>query len=477
MSTQTWPSAATTAVASPGVTAVYARISRDRDLTQAGTDRQVEDGLALAEAAGYPSPTVYRDEDSSAYKGNSGDRWADLLTDIAEGRVTHLVAWHTDRLTRSARESLAFYELCKAHGVRLHTKQGGVLDLDSAESRLMLGQLALIAEYESSHKGDRLRRMHEAKAKAGSWHGGRRPFGYTPVAGVLQINTQEALVVTEAARRLLAGESLHSVCRDLTARGVTGSAGGDFTPTRLRKLLLTPTLAGLRTHRGEVVGEGAWEPILDSEVWADLGTLLRDPARRVTKTTVRVHPFTGVGRCGVCEGPLRAKTTARGATVYVCKSGSHVHRSTELVNDRILGLVAERLLLTDARGVFSADNVSDTLTLQDAAAQQERKLARYLADYDAGDLDGKGYKKLRERAEAELGRITHELGVLELNAKAPARILEGYAGNPNARALLDAAGPDKQRAVVAALGTPYLDPAAHKGAVWDPKAVRMVWHS
>ena len=46
-------------------------------------------------------------------------------------------------------------------------------------------------------------------------------------------------------------------------------------------ILRNPALAGLVSYRGEIVGEGNWEPILPREQWEAVVARLSDPARMV----------------------------------------------------------------------------------------------------------------------------------------------------------------------------------------------------
>jgi hypothetical protein len=102
---------------------------------------------------------------------------------------------------------------------------------------------------EAEQIADRVRDKHAALAEAGKHHGGKRPFGYGPVVldgfgnPVLvesvrrdpatgqklrqlvpkrdwdAVVPEEAELIREAVRRVLAGESPYKVCGDWQARG------------------------------------------------------------------------------------------------------------------------------------------------------------------------------------------------------------------------------------------------------------------
>ena len=55
----------------------------------------------------------------------------------------------------------------------------------------------------------------------------------------------------------------------------------------LRRVLLSPRVAGLRQDQGEVLGKAVWEPILDRETWELTKAILSDPARLKWKPAAR----------------------------------------------------------------------------------------------------------------------------------------------------------------------------------------------
>src|SRR5205807_2008773 len=98
---------------------------------------------------------------------------------------------------------------------------------------------------------------------------------------------EEALLVREAAERLLAGETLTGVAHDWNARGVKTVTGRVWTPNVLRGVLSSARVAGLRSHRGEVVGKAAWPGILRQEEWERLNRIFASRIRRRADSTNR----------------------------------------------------------------------------------------------------------------------------------------------------------------------------------------------
>src|SRR5215217_683317 len=247
--------------ASGGLAAIYTRISSDPNGHALGVQRQEEDARKLCSARGWTVVEVYCDNDRSAYSQRKPRlRYKAMLDDIKDGRINVVVAWHPDRLHRQTRELVAFIDLVNAHKVHVETVTAGVYDLSTPSGRMQARIVGSVAEYESEHKGERIRRKLEANAAEGKHHGGSRPYGWRNDR--ITLVEAEAGVVREAAARLLAGESLKAIARALNAAGHTTAYGLPWRDITVRGMLLRPRNAGLRIHHDEVVGRGNWEPIL-----------------------------------------------------------------------------------------------------------------------------------------------------------------------------------------------------------------------
>jgi len=326
-----------TALAPPAtrVAAIYCRISDDREGAGLGVARQEADCRPLCERRGFSGDAIqlYVDNDVSAYSGRRRPEYERLLSDIRAGGVGVVVAWHADRLHRSPVELEAFIATVEAAGVDVETARAGVLDLSTPSGRMVARQLGAVARYESEHKSERQRRKHQELAAAGkSSGGGTRPYGYQ--ADRRTVKEDEAAYIREAAQRVLTGESIRSICRDLTARRAQTVLGGEWKPTVLRNLLLSARISGRREHgrrdphtrsivAAPITSESAeCAAIISPEISDHLRAVLSDPARRwVQPWNRRSYLLHGIARCGLCDKPLIARPRGGGARCYVCASG------------------------------------------------------------------------------------------------------------------------------------------------------------
>lgn len=299
--------------------AIYTRISQDRHGDQLGVRRQERDCRDLAARYGWKVAEVYVDDDRSAYSGKPRPGYQAMLTAVKNGEIDAILAWHPDRLHRSPRELEDFIDLLDASGCRVATVQAGEIDLATPAGRMTARVVGAVARHESEHKSARIRAKQAELAEAGKLSGGgTRPFGYEPDR--LTIRESEAEVIREVARRLLAGEAIRGVIADLTARGITPVGGQRWRTTSVRRIMLSPRIAGLRSLRGRTF-PAVWPAIIDADTHLRLVALLTDPARRMG-TGSRSYLLTGgLAVCGRCGAKLVARPRGDGRRAYVCAKG------------------------------------------------------------------------------------------------------------------------------------------------------------
>ena len=233
---------------SPRAVAIYARISSDIEGTGLGVKRQVQDCRRLAEQLGWPVVDEYVDNDVSAYSGKRRPEYERMLADIADGAVDGVLVYHIDRLTRRPLELEEFFGVIDSAKVAHVKFVTGDADLSSGDGLLVARIMAAVAANESSPKSRRVRRTLEQTAQEGKPHGGQRAYGYA--ADHVTVVPEVAAVIRDMAARFLAGESLWGLTIWLNENGVPPTRGTRWRSNRLRDVLRSPRIAGLRTHHG-----------------------------------------------------------------------------------------------------------------------------------------------------------------------------------------------------------------------------------
>ena len=294
---------------------IYCRISQDRAGDELGVERQREDCERLAEKHRWAVAEVFVDDDRSAYSGKPRPGYNRLLDALKAGTVAAVIAWHPDRLHRSPRELEDFIDIIEQTGAAVATVQAGELDLSTAAGRMTARVVGAVARHESEQKSERIRRQREQMALAGRSHGGRRAYGYLP--GGHDLDPTEAPLVREIVDRVLAGDSLRSIARDLNERMIPSASGGRWSIPSLRFMLTGPRIAGLRVHRGAIVGPGNWPAIVTRDEHELLVATLGN-ARRHRVGRPPTSLLGGLLHCGLCGARMHHSRRVDGSRRYIC---------------------------------------------------------------------------------------------------------------------------------------------------------------
>lgn len=394
-------------------TALYCRISQDREGGGLGVKRQEEDCRKLAADRGWEVGEVLVDNDVSAYSGKRRPGYERLVELVQAGDVGAVIAWHPDRLTRHVRELEDLIDLVESTGVKVATVTAGEYDLATATGRGMARMAGTFARMESEQKGERTKRKHEELARAGKPVGGTRFFGYT--ADGLALEPAEAKLVREAAKRLIAGDSMYAVALDFAQRGVVSTRGNAMKSSTLKRILENPRIAGKRTLGGEVVADAVWPAIVDDVTFKRLQSAIRARARGRDQVgwQARSYLLGGFLACGRCGERLVAHPM-RGRRTYVCpkmplRDGcGGIRIMAEPLEELIVGRVLDAL---PALALHRPRAVDDDSAVIDQIDLLERNLEQLERDHYTGLVARRGYLASKQAVEAELDAARRRLRV------------------------------------------------------------------
>ena len=438
------------------------RQSLDRTGQGLAVERQREVCEALCAARGWEVVGSYADNSVSAYSGKARPAYRDMLADVAAGRVDVVVAWKQDRLVRRTRDLL---DLADA-GVRFVTADGEV-DLTTASGRMLGTMLAAVAQGEVETKGERQRLAAAQAARAGKPAGGGRPFGFEP--GGLTVRPAEAELIRAGYRSLLAGSSLRAIAATWHLAGARTSRGGRWRPDSVRGVLLRARYAGLRSHRGEVVGPGQWPPLVPEATWRAAVALLSDPGRRTAPDNRRRYPLSGLATCGLCDALVDTGRTQHGTRTYKCSATRHLAVAAAPVEEYVGAVVVARLGRADAAGLL-AEQGPDTGGLAEQGMALRARLHELAELYAEGAVTAsqlstatagiRGRLDEVERASADAGRV---------------RLLGALVGAEDVQAVWGRLDVDTRRAVIAELLSVRLLSPGRGARTFRPATVEIAW--
>ncbi|MFZ6005449.1 MAG: recombinase family protein [Actinomycetota bacterium] len=383
-------------------TAIYCRISQDRG-NALGVKRQESDCREFCERRGWDVVDVLVDNDVSAFSGKRRPGYERLLSGIDEGVYDSVVVWHPDRLHRSPLELEDFIALVERTGVAVASVTAGDYDLGTPEGRLTARVVGSVARKESEDKSRRLRRKHQELAAQGKVSGGgRRPFGYE--ADRVTVRSDEADLIRDAASRALAGESIRSITLDWQRSGVQTVTGTAWSPTTVRRLLMSARISGQREHHGTIIGPAEWAAVIEPADTIRLRTLLTDPARR-NAGAPRSYLLSGLVTCGACGSSMTATPVKR---------KGHSYRRYSCTVDRggcgRCGISAEGLegtVIADVIAVLDSPALAaaaalDTAPVVDRVAEIEHRLSELAEIFAAGKISSSEWLTARDALDARL---------------------------------------------------------------------------
>lgn len=301
--------------------AVHARLSKAaRDGRADSVPDQIKNGKRYAARVWPGVPVRVFSEGTKQATRDDIERPVldDLRAAVARGEVVGLWTREQSRLERRRGQWPALAMEFEAGGLaEIHTDYEGIIRLDDEVGDIRAALSAAEVRKLKKRVNDRLASLAAEGRPAGG-----RSFGYRHVVAkdgtkALEIVPEQARAIHDAAGWLLSGWSLANVVRALDERGVKGGHGRPLSPTALRSALTSPTVAAQRVYRGEIVGRGNWEPILDEQTWRAVRAKL-STARQVSdrngavvragaahRAPGRKYLLTGgLIVCGVCDAPM-----------------------------------------------------------------------------------------------------------------------------------------------------------------------------
>lgn len=340
----------------------------------------------------------YAEDKQSAYKKRMSERpeWARLEADVRAGRVTHVVARHVDRLTRSMLDLEHLVTLVEETGVTIDTVWSGDLDLNSPSGRQVARIMASVAQGESETKSQRILAAKARARAAGRSSGGGRPFGYESLNGGLR--EEEAALVRRGIDAILDGVSVHAVARMFEESGIPTVRGGQtWHKTTVKNILIRWRNAARVEHGGQDVGPAVWPEIVDLETLTAVRAVLLDEERNKSiGTALGGGPkaktlLTTVARCGKCGSVLKARTSSKGRdqkgrfAVYSCSGDAcYLTIRRDVLDDMAVTAMVRFWMNADVAEYAPDDRTRDELIRvqgeRAALADQRQDVAQMLGD-------------------------------------------------------------------------------------------------
>jgi DNA invertase Pin-like site-specific DNA recombinase len=456
--------------------AAYVRVSDDigagsEEEGQSG-EGQEDEALDVAEEHGMrlPKSRIFNDNNIGASKfsrGKKRDEWDKLLKCIEAGKIKVLIMWECSRGTRRHLEWAQFLDLIEREHILIYAiNKGRALDPRDHGDWEILAQEGVKATSEANATSKRVRRgVRKARRKGRPL--GVPPYGWRSVyndrTGRMQTWAPEPVeikVVDEMYRRVITGESLGSIARDLTRRCDLPEDHVDWVPRTRRgsrwnnksvlRNLISPTHIGKfwsepnpETGKREIV-EGSWEGAIDEDTWWSAYRILTANQARRGRPQSRPgrvkYLLSNIARCSVCGSTLGVTISVAGVGTLKCRgvnddnspklspgfredgtpmpTAGHVGLKAEWFDAYVLEEIARRVCNEDAlRELVGEEHVGSAESLAKAAAiyRDIEDMKGLMESRDITPIEFKEYKARwlpeAERLEAEASESEMRPGI------------------------------------------------------------------
>lgn len=322
--------------------ASYARLSVNH-LGQSDSVANQEADTTEVSSARWPGrPLKYFHDDDKSASDPTVERpgFNDLVDAIESGVIGGIIATSQSRLVRNGEEYAKLRRVCLKAGITYWTfTSGGKGDVDIREAQALGPSIEVVVDAHYSEVAKvNTRRGLRTIAKAGKANGGVC-FGYIrgpkPTKGGCPLIPDPDVrgVPQEIFDRVLAGEAILAIAKDLNRRGIpTARKGQLWRASNIRRMLSSPTLVGRRVYKGKVIGDGDWKPVVRPETYDAVQDLLRRQStvvrsngllsqRGVPRLTPSKYLLSGIARCGRCGTTMTGThRTGNRKPIYTCHS-------------------------------------------------------------------------------------------------------------------------------------------------------------
>lgn len=283
---------------------IYARYSSDKQNEQSieGQIRVITD---------YAKRNKIKIVDSyvdRAITGRSDDRpeFQRMIANSKKGIFGYVLVYKYDRFSRDRLNSLLYKRKLKQNGVKVISVTEYISD--DPQGILFESIIDGYSEYYSAELAQKVRRGNKESRLKGQFTGGPVPYGYKIVNKKYEIVPEEANVINQICKDVVAGKTFNSICEDLNSKGITHN-GHKFIGTYIRKILDNEKYIGICKFNDEVY-TNITPPIVDKELFAAAQSFRRfnQGGAKYRKDKPVDYILSGKAYCGYCGAKIIGET-------------------------------------------------------------------------------------------------------------------------------------------------------------------------
>lgn len=445
--------------------AVYARVS---------TTEQAEEGYSIDEQTrilnewcnenGYVVYKEYVDRGISGKSVSARPALQQLLMDAKKKEFDIVVVWKMNRLARNILDLLKIVNLLEQKNIAFRSFSERY-ETATPSGKLQFHMMAAIAEFERGNIAENVKMGMLARAKEGSWNGGK-VLGYDTVEisgenkkrrqSKLVINENEAQTVRRIFELYTKGHGYKSIANTVNKEGHRSKKGGLFAINTIKTILSNPVYIGFIRYNvrrdwnskrrnninpDPVLVKGRHESIISNEIWERTQSLLKSRSNRPNRIHSGEFPLTGILKCPACgAGMVLGRTTNRTKDgskrvleYYVCgawknkgtaacrSNGVRTEYADEYVINRMATLASSNKLIKDVVARINAGMNNNAAPLRKEYESLKKTLnsvqikrGRVFGLYEEGLIEKAELSERLEKLNEEKQLLEDRIAPLEL---------------------------------------------------------------
>ena len=374
--------------------ACYSRVStQEQALHGNSIEEQIDRMGKFCEAMNWSPVRFYTDAGAS---GASLDRPSlqSLIRDISDGKISKVVVYKLDRLSRSQKDTLYLIEdVFLAHHTDFVSMSEN-FDTSSPFGIAMIGILSVFAQLEREQIKERMAMGRLGRAKKGLYNGSWLvPIGYDYQDGKLYVNEFEAVQIREIFAMFCAGDSMQGIATNLNSRGLFHKYG-KWNYKTVQRVLDRRLYIGDITFSG-IQSKGIHDPIVSEEQFSKAQER-RAKQKESQRTNIgkATTYLAGLLYCAQCGHKYWLRTVHKqnqeNYKYYVCngKERKHICSNRNWRTDKLDGIIFDeiRKLAIDPSLLQEQKKEDDHQTILKEIDRIDAQISRLIDLYSVGNI-------------------------------------------------------------------------------------------
>jgi site-specific DNA recombinase len=357
-------------------TALYARVSSDKQDTDLSLSAQLRALREYAQRNGYQVVREFIDEaESGRTAARPAFREMIALAKTKQAPFEAILVWKLNRFARSRVDSITYKALLRSKGIQV-ISINEPLD-NSPSGQLLEGVIESIDEFYSANLGQDIKRGMRENASRGFFNGSRPPYGFCKVAVRDGTKTRNKLepepegsVAVQVVRRIFDMAMKNTGCKEiaktLNRDGFRTISGMRWGKTTIHKILTNEAYCGTLVWGGRpghpaihsvdppVRVENAWPSIVDRKVFQLVQKKMASNAPQAVhpRTVPSFYLLSGLLFCSCGHAMIGRSAKSHQYYYYMCngsfKQGKDACDARALPKDKleqlVIGQIKENIL-------------------------------------------------------------------------------------------------------------------------------------